>query len=321
MLRTNWPFLVSWAAVFLAWSGSANPQSPATAASKNASSLTSSAAIGDGKDLVFFIHLEHSLVPLACYIAKASRFYQGPECLRYVPNGAKVFVETVGPLPTHPITEKLRDDVSLPALNIKPQEPPLPGYSVWPPHAVSRVHRIATEPDLPIDHTWCRPCNFRKEIPAESGPALSVKEAAALTSSARQLDPGKPERRISIYQTVKLDLDRDGKLDRLISLYLQTPRGPEMSADEGRHAYEESISGSVFLLSSNSPDRVQSSYRRGHTILATVDFKGNGELAVLLEWHDLENIHYYLIQKDRTEFRELGCFDLGPGPGLITHCF
>ncbi len=92
-------------------------------------------------DLVFFVHYDSAVIPLACYAATERRFARGAHCLSLVPPTAPILVEAAGPLPARPFSEVCYEQ-PVPGLAVEKSKLPANGYSVWPPQGARRVKRL-----------------------------------------------------------------------------------------------------------------------------------------------------------------------------------
>lgn len=268
-------------------------------------------------DTVFFVHYQEVAVPLGCYRGSERRLAVGEDCLSLLPVGSSLFTEGVGSALSRPGRRECYEQEAI-GLELG-ENAPHNGFSIWPPANVTKVKRLAASrmysPGGPPYPPSIEESSLGRDV------SVAPNDAALLTRAGiKEFGlPGPTE--LVVRQVVQIDLDRDGKTDRLFTIGFRSPSKPEPDQQEIRNGVEQlQDTYSLYLITARAPGQVQLLRRYVHTVLATVDLAGDGQVVLWLDASDSENLKYRLESFKDGRLSPLGCFGCGPGNGLKTYC-
>lgn len=182
-----------------------------TSLDKVVQALDLSGPVPPESSAVFFT-VDGALIPIGCYDAGKKKLDGGKDCLAVAKQGEEVYLRSNN-------VEKL-DKLGAPKSAMcnpgedKPTSLGVPAvdagetfdYAVWPKSVAKLVNKVGEE-------TW-----------GEKGRVASDDEKKAFIALA------KVEAELSINQSVGFDVDSDGKLDKLVSVYVVNPKDSEKFA-------------------------------------------------------------------------------------------
>ena len=187
------------------------PRDPSTSLDKVTSTIDLSGPVPPEISMVFFT-LDGALVPLGCYDKDKKKLRAGKECLPLAPKGAEVYlkaahaaqVDAIGE-PKNALCEVGEDkptSLSAPSVDAGAAF----DWATSPKSAAQKV--LSVSPD-----TWS-PSKIR----------FTDDERAAVQAAIEGFEGKVAGNKAEIHQAVGLDLDGDGKDERLFSAYVVNPR-------------------------------------------------------------------------------------------------